>query len=218
MFIFVSRTRTRPFAMGCLNAKRPPLRRHYKSPVAQHGGHSPAGSNGRGAAVSDVSEGIAPHAIPSGTGCVECLAAGQWWFHLRRCAKCGHIGCCDTSPNQHATAHFRETGHFVITSFEPDEDWFWNYPRENRSTAPGWRLRGRGHWISLPLDQRGVSLRIGKITLTNSSRSAIRPARNEYDCPPKEEPMYYQVVSQCTQSLKNVEGWLDKAQQFAAAT
>ena len=91
------------------------------------GGHSPAGSNGRGAAVSDVSEGIDPYAIPSGTGCVECLAAGQWWFHLRRCAKCGHIGCCDTSPNQHATAHFRETGHFIITSFEPGEDWFWNY-------------------------------------------------------------------------------------------
>ena len=48
---------------------------------------------------------------PSGTGCVECLAAGGWWFHLRRCAACGHIGCCDTSPAQHATAHWRESGH-----------------------------------------------------------------------------------------------------------
>jgi len=127
MFIFVSRTRTRTLSMGCLNAQRSPLRRHDKSPVTQHGGHSPAGSNGRGTAMSDVSEGIDPHAIPSGTGCVECLAAGQWWFHLRRCAKCGHIGCCDTSPDQHATAHFRETGHFIVTSFEPGEDWFWNY-------------------------------------------------------------------------------------------
>lgn len=80
--------------------------------------------------MSDISEGIDPLAIPTGTGCVECLAAGQWWFRLRRCAKCGHIGCCDTSPNQHATAHFRETGHFIITSFEPGEDWFWSYATE----------------------------------------------------------------------------------------
>ena len=79
-----------------------------------------------GRQMNDIPEGIDPQAVPSGTGCVECLAAGQWWLHLRRCAKCGHIGCCDTSPNQHATAHFRETGHFVITSFEPGEDWFWN--------------------------------------------------------------------------------------------
>ena len=48
---------------------------------------------------------------PSGTGCVECLAGGDpgWWFHLRRCASCGHIGCCDASPSQHATAHYRAT-------------------------------------------------------------------------------------------------------------
>ncbi len=85
-------------------------------------------SSGFGVAkMSDISDGIDRHAVPSGTGCVECLATGQWWFHLRRCAKCGHIGCCDTSPNRHATAHFRETGHFIITSFEPGEDWFWNY-------------------------------------------------------------------------------------------
>ena len=110
-----------------MNAQRAPLRRRDKSPATQHGGRSPAGSNGRGAAMSDVSEGIDPNAIPNGTGCVECLAAGQWWFHLRRCAKRGHIGCCDTLPNQHATAHFRETGHFIFTSFEPGEEWFWNY-------------------------------------------------------------------------------------------
>ena len=46
-------------------------------------------------------EGINALAVPSGTGCVECLATGSWWFHLRRCAHCGHIGCCDSSPNQH---------------------------------------------------------------------------------------------------------------------
>jgi hypothetical protein len=86
--------------------------------------------------LSDISGGIDHLAVPTGTGCVECLAAGQWWFHLRRCAKCGHIGCCDTSPNQHATAHFRETGHFIITSFEPGEDWFWNYRTEQAFYGP----------------------------------------------------------------------------------
>jgi hypothetical protein len=64
---------------------------------------------------------------PSGTGCVKCLANGGWWFHLRRCAACGHVGCCDSSPGQHGTAHFIETGHSVMQSFEPGEDWFWNF-------------------------------------------------------------------------------------------
>mgnify|MGYP001571580661 FL=1 len=72
-------------------------------------------------------EGINPEATPSGPGCVECLATEGWWVHLRRCAECGHIGCCDSSPSQHATAHFKETGHPVITSYEPGEDWFWDY-------------------------------------------------------------------------------------------
>jgi hypothetical protein len=73
-------------------------------------------------------EGIDPAAPPSGTGCMECEATGGWWLHLRRCALCGHIGCCDNSPSQHATAHFKETGHPVINSFEPGESWFYNYP------------------------------------------------------------------------------------------
>jgi len=64
---------------------------------------------------------------PSGTGCDECLDTGGWWVHLRRCAACGHVGCCDSSPAQHASAHFRETGHPVVQSFEPGEDWFWDY-------------------------------------------------------------------------------------------
>ena len=64
---------------------------------------------------------------PSGMGCVECMATGQWWLHLRRCAACGHIGCCDNSPNQHATKHQEATGHPVIRSFEPGEDWFYDY-------------------------------------------------------------------------------------------
>jgi uncharacterized UBP type Zn finger protein len=65
---------------------------------------------------------------PSGTGCVECLKIGSTWVHLRRCAECGHVGCCDNSPNKHATAHFRETSHPIIQSFEPGEEWFYCYP------------------------------------------------------------------------------------------
>lgn len=76
--------------------------------------------------------GIDPASAPSGTGCKECLENGTWWFHLRRCAQCGHIGCCDSSPNQHARKHFEETGHPIIRSFEPGEDWFWSYETEGR--------------------------------------------------------------------------------------
>ncbi|MGE7388447.1 UBP-type zinc finger domain-containing protein [Streptomyces sp. NPDC004126] len=72
-------------------------------------------------------DGIDPGAAPSGTGCVECEEVHGWWFHLRRCAQCGHIGCCDSSPAQHATAHWKATGHPLVQSFEPGEDWFWNY-------------------------------------------------------------------------------------------
>ena len=71
--------------------------------------------------------GIRPETPPSGTDCVECDTQGLWWFHLRRCAECGHIGCCDDSLAKHATAHFRETGHPVIQSFEPGETWMFDY-------------------------------------------------------------------------------------------
>jgi len=77
--------------------------------------------------MSDQMPGVDLTVEPSGTGCVECEANGGWWLHLRRCTQCGHIGCCDTSPSQHATAHANETGHPVIRSFEPEETWFWSY-------------------------------------------------------------------------------------------
>lgn len=73
---------------------------------------------------------------PSGAGCVECEADGGWWLHLRRCAACGHVGCCDSSPAQHATAHFRQTGHPLVQSFEPGEDWFWDYETEQALAGP----------------------------------------------------------------------------------
>ena len=75
--------------------------------------------------------GINPASKPSGDGCVECLASPKgWWFHLRRCAECGHIGCCDSSPSQHASKHAAATGHPIIASFEPGEDWFYDYEKQ----------------------------------------------------------------------------------------
>ena len=60
-------------------------------------------------------------------GCEECLKTGDSWVHLRLCTSCGHIGCCDSSKNRHATKHFRQTQHPVIRSAEPREAWFWCY-------------------------------------------------------------------------------------------
>jgi hypothetical protein len=71
--------------------------------------------------------GLNPASKPSGTGCVECSSSGGWWLHLRRCAECGHVGCCDSSPNQHASRHAREHGHPIAASFEPGEEWFYDY-------------------------------------------------------------------------------------------
>lgn len=65
--------------------------------------------------------------VPSAEGCEECLRTGDRWMHLRMCEQCGHVGCCDSSPNRHATAHFRASGHPVIRSFEPGEEWFYCY-------------------------------------------------------------------------------------------
>ncbi|MFD6275490.1 UBP-type zinc finger domain-containing protein [Streptomyces sp. NPDC060209] len=82
--------------------------------------------------------GIDPTVRPSGDGCVECLAGDGpgWWFHLRRCAACGHIGCCDSSPSQHSTAHAREAGHPFLVSFEPGESWFWNIETDQYYQGP----------------------------------------------------------------------------------
>ena len=83
-----------------------------------------------------VTAGINAAVPPSGAGCAECEAADGWWVHLRRCAECGHVGCCDTSPSQHATVHWRTTGHPVVQSFEPGEEWFWNYQTEEAFADP----------------------------------------------------------------------------------
>jgi hypothetical protein len=65
---------------------------------------------------------------PSADGCEDCLRIGGTWAHLRVCQTCGHTGCCDNSPNRHATAHYRaHLDHPIIRSFEPGENWWWCY-------------------------------------------------------------------------------------------
>jgi uncharacterized UBP type Zn finger protein len=59
--------------------------------------------------------------------CAECIALGDEWVHLRTCLACGHVGCCDSSKNRHATKHFEATGHPVIASAQPHERWLWCY-------------------------------------------------------------------------------------------
>lgn len=63
-------------------------------------------------------------------GCTECLAMGSTWVHLRECLTCGRIGCCDSSPHRHATAHYHTTSHPIIRSFQPGESWRWCYVDE----------------------------------------------------------------------------------------
>ena len=106
--------------------------------------------NGRDTTDMSHAAGIDPSVPPSGPGCVECtsgLGAG-WWVHLRRCAQCGHVGCCDSSPSRHATGHNRETGHPVMRSYEPGENWFWSYEDNDMTTGPE-----LAHPLHHPLDQ-----------------------------------------------------------------
>ena len=69
-------------------------------------------------------------------GCAECLAMGAPWLHLRICLECGHVGCCDDSPNRHATAHARGTSHPIIRSLERGEDSAWCYVDEVAMLIP----------------------------------------------------------------------------------
>ena len=67
---------------------------------------------------------------PHTRGCEECLAMGDSWVHLRMCLECGHVGCCDSSKNKHATRHFRATNHPIMRSIERGEDWMWCFVDE----------------------------------------------------------------------------------------
>ena len=70
---------------------------------------------------------VKPHTT---RGCEACLKIGGRWVHLRLCRTCGHVGCCDSSPNRHATKDFHETKHPIVKSFVPGEDWSWCYVDE----------------------------------------------------------------------------------------
>jgi uncharacterized UBP type Zn finger protein len=69
-------------------------------------------------------------------GCEDCLASGSKWLHLRICLECGHVGCCDDSPNRHATAHATQTEHPIMRSIEPGEDWAWCFVDELAMRIP----------------------------------------------------------------------------------
>jgi Zn-finger in ubiquitin-hydrolases and other protein len=85
--------------------------------------------------VTDVPT-IDPAIPPSGVGCVECLETGGWWYHLRRCAHCGHVGCCDSSPSRHAREHASAKGHPIVQSFEPGESWFYDFDSDQVGEGP----------------------------------------------------------------------------------
>ena len=70
-------------------------------------------------------------------GCEECLAAGTPWVHLRICLGCGHVGCCDSSPERHATAHAKSARHAIVRSLEPGEVWSWCYLDQVAMIVPG---------------------------------------------------------------------------------
>jgi uncharacterized UBP type Zn finger protein len=73
---------------------------------------------------------IDPHEPRTPTGCEDCMKIGAQWVHLRLCLMCGHVGCCDNSPNTHGTKHYQATHHAIMRSFEPGEDWGWCYVDE----------------------------------------------------------------------------------------
>ncbi|MDX2170631.1 MAG: UBP-type zinc finger domain-containing protein [Deltaproteobacteria bacterium] len=73
---------------------------------------------------------------PRADGCEECLQLGLPWVHLRLCLSCGHVGCCDSSPGRHATAHYHQIHHPVVASFEPGERWAWCYVDQAELPVP----------------------------------------------------------------------------------
>jgi uncharacterized UBP type Zn finger protein len=86
---------------------------------------------------------------PSVEGCEDCLRTGGKWLHLRICLTCGHVACCDDSPNRHARAHANATLHPIIRSLEPGEDWNWCYIDEVAFLVEG--IRGETRIPPSPL-------------------------------------------------------------------
>lgn len=83
-------------------------------------------------------------AAPKSAGCVECMEAGDDWKDLRFCLTCGYVGCCDASRNRHANEHFRLTGHPLIGSREPGENWAWCYVDRTFLTLDSFKTTAQG--------------------------------------------------------------------------
>jgi uncharacterized UBP type Zn finger protein len=82
-------------------------------------------------------------------GCQDCLATGSPWLHLRLCLECGYVGCCDSSPNKHASGHYLADGHPIIRSLEPGEDWSWCFADQLAMRIP--EIRGETRIPPSPL-------------------------------------------------------------------
>ena len=130
-------------------------------------------------------KGIEPAVPPSGTGCVECLATDGWWFHLRRCARCGHVGCCDSSPSQHASRHAAASGIRSSRASSRARTGSGTTRQRTASRDRPWRRRRRTRPTSLRRGRRGVCPRTGRSGCTEAPgapparghRPAERPER-----------------------------------------
>ncbi|MGI8461798.1 MAG: lysylphosphatidylglycerol synthase domain-containing protein [Solirubrobacterales bacterium] len=116
--------------IGIVQAGEAPVR--LAAPTAQTASDGCAPVEEPGAAATCTHLDSIPYLDPPDdvAGCEQCLLSGDSWMHLRMCQNCGHVGCCDNSPNRHATAHHKSTGHPLIRSIEPGEEWSWCYVDE----------------------------------------------------------------------------------------
>ena len=94
--------------------------------------------------MKKVLAGINRDSKAKANGCEDCLKTGGWWLHLRRCAERGYIGCCDSSPGQYAANHAALMNHSIAASFEPSQNWFYDYRKKKvlrgpRLLVPRWR-------------------------------------------------------------------------------
>lgn len=108
--------------------------------------------------LRDLARGRPEPIAPRSLGCEECLRIGGRWVHLRLCLTCGHVGCCDSSPNRHATRHFHGTHHPVMKSFEPGEDWAWCYAdRELAASIPAFPVESPAEHYAAPPSHGGAA-------------------------------------------------------------
>jgi ubiquitin-hydrolase Zn-finger-containing protein len=117
---------------------------------------------------------------PSALGCEECLKLGSAWVHLRLCRTCGHVGCCDSSPNRHATKHFRKTQHPIIEGYDPPEGWRWR-TRCGRGDRNGFSLAIRP-WRR---NMRGLRLCARQSARRHHARPRRRPYARASSKPPR---------------------------------